>query len=30
VEMPGAMSRGRTPDEARENVVDAVALTPAP
>jgi predicted RNase H-like HicB family nuclease len=30
VEVPGAMSQGRTRDEARENVVDALQLMLAP
>ena len=30
IEVPGAMSRGRTREEARENVIDALQLTLAP
>ena len=30
VEVPGAMSQGRTREEARENVLDALRLTLAP
>jgi predicted RNase H-like HicB family nuclease len=30
VDVPGAMSQGRTREEARENVVDALALMLAP
>lgn len=30
VEVPGAMSQGRTPEEARENVLDALRLMLAP
>jgi predicted RNase H-like HicB family nuclease len=30
LEVPGAMSQGRTREEARENVIDALRLTLAP
>ena len=30
VEVPGALSQGRTRDEARENVIDALRLMLAP
>jgi predicted RNase H-like HicB family nuclease len=30
VEVPGAISQGRTPEEARENVIDALRLMLAP
>ena len=30
VEVPGALSQGRTREEARENVIDALRLTLAP
>ena len=30
IEVPGAMSQGRTREEARENVIDALQLTLAP
>jgi predicted RNase H-like HicB family nuclease len=30
VEVPGALSQGRTPEEARENVIDALHLMLAP
>lgn len=30
VEVPGAISQGRTPQEARENVIDALRLMLAP
>ncbi len=30
VEVPGALSQGRTPEEARENVLDALQVVLAP